>query len=191
MKKNEELLVKRAQRGNLQAFEELVYNYDARVMKIIYNMINNVEDARDIYQDVFIKVFKSIKNFKFQSEFYTWLFRIVINTCLDFRKHEAKHQYNSLEEYVANTDKYWKVVNENENYNPEQRLLNIELSKEIQNGIDQLSSKQRAVFILRHYHGYKLKEIATIMECSDGTVKNYLFRATQNLRKFLQLYQQS
>lgn len=189
MTKNEELLIKKAQRGNLQAFEELVHNYDARVMKVIYDMINVVEDARDIYQEVFIKVYKSIKKFRFQSEFSTWLFRIAVNACIDFRKQRAKYQYDSLDDYLADNDKYWKVVSETESHNPEQQLLNIELNNKIQNSIDQLSSKQRAVFILRHYHGYKLNEIASIMECADGTVKNYLYRATQNLRKSLRLYQ--
>lgn len=190
MDKNEELLIKRAQRGNLQAFEQLVHRYDAKVMRITYNMVNNVEDARDIYQEVFIKVFQSIEKFRFQSEFNTWLFRIAINTCLTFRKQKATKQHYSLDEFDADDNKNWRVIQDNDIGNPEQQLLNKEFSKQIENSLDQLSPKQRVVFVLKHYHGYKLREIATIMRCSEGTIKNYLFRATQKLKQTLHMYQQ-
>ena len=189
MDKDEELLIKRAQRGNLQAFEALVHRYDAKVMKVIYNMVHDFEDARDIYQEVFIKVFKSIDKFRFQSEFYSWLFRIVVNTCISFRKKRTKHQYDSLDEFPTGDDKSWKIVKNDNGHDPEQQLLNTELSEQIQRSIDQLSAKQKAVFILKHYHGYKLREIASIMECAEGTIKNYLFRATQKLQNSLQAYQ--
>lgn len=183
MDKNEELLIAKAQRGNLQAFEQLVKRHDTKVMRVIFNMVNDVEDARDIYQEVFIKVFQSISKFRFQSEFYSWLFRVVINTCISFRRKEKIYQYDSLGDY----DENWQMVN---TFDPEKQLLNKELSNQIKLGIDRLSPKQRAVFVLRHYHGHKLKEIAAILDYSEGTVKNYLFRAVQKLRESLQKYQQ-
>ncbi|UCE07867.1 MAG: sigma-70 family RNA polymerase sigma factor [bacterium] len=190
MEKEEELLIRKAQRGNLQAFENLVHRYDAKIMRLIFNMVNDIEDTRDLYQEVFIKVFKSIKRFRFQSEFYTWLFRITVNTCINYRKRKTYYQHESLEDYLDETDRNWRIVGAIENRNPEQTLINKELNDQIRQSIDRLSSKQRSVFILKHYHGYKLSEIANIMNCSEGTVKNYMFRAVQKMKKSLAPYHQ-
>jgi RNA polymerase sigma-70 factor (ECF subfamily) len=190
MEKEEELLIRKAQRGNLQAFENLVYRYDAKIMRLIFNMVNDIEDTRDLYQEVFIKVFKSIKKFRFQSEFYTWLFRITVNVCINYRKRKTSHQHESLDDYLDENDSNWRIVVAVDNRNPEQTLINKELNDQIQQSIDKLSSKQRSVFILKHYQGYKLSEIANIMNCSEGTVKNYMFRAVQKMKKSLEAYHQ-
>ncbi len=190
MEKEEELQIRKAQRGNLQAFEKLVHHYDAKVMQLIFNMVNNIEDTKDLYQEVFIKAFRSIKTFRFQSEFYTWLFRIAVNTCINFRKRKIFRQYESLDNCLDENDRNWKILVHGGNENPEQHLINKELNYQIQQSIDHLSAKQRSVFILKHYHGYKLKEIADIMNCSEGTVKNYMFRAVQKLKESLKEYQQ-
>jgi len=190
MNKEEELLIRKAQRGNLQAFEKLVHFYDAKIMQLIFNMVNDVEDTRDLYQEVFIKVFKSIKKFRFQSEFYTWLFRIAVNSCINYRKRRASHQHESLDAYLNEESSYWKIVSADENRNPEQILINNELNDQIQQSINKLSTRQKSVFILKHYHGYKLSEIANILNCSEGTVKNYMFRAIQKMKKSLAEYHQ-
>jgi len=190
MNKEEELLIRKAQRGNLQAFEKLVRSYDAKIMQLIFNMINDVEDTRDLYQEIFIKVFKSIKKFRFQSEFYTWLFRIAVNSCINYRKRKSSHQHESLDDYVDEENRYWKIIGTDENRNPEQVMINNELNDQIQQSIEKLSTKQKSVFILKHYHGYKLSEIANILNCSEGTVKNYMFRAVQKMKKSLAEYNQ-
>ena len=190
MDRNEELLIKRAQRGNLEAFEKLVHQYDARIMKIAYDMLNNVEDARDVYQDIFIKVYRAIGKFRFQSEFYTWLFRIAINTCINFRKKRKESKNISLDQIKDHEGTYWEMNWNAKEIDPEKQVLNQELNEKINKGIGKLSNQQRAVFVLRHYHGYKLKQIAEIMECSEGTVKNYLFRATRKMQVVLAGYQQ-
>ena len=190
MQKEEEQLIRKAQRGNLQAFENLVHRYDAKIMRLIFNMVNDREDTRDIYQEVFLKAFKSIKNFRFQSEFYTWLFRIAVNTCINFRKRNRPDQLESLDDYLHNNEDHWKIISMVENRNPENQLINKELNDQIQQSIDKLSAKQRSVFILKHYHGYKLSEIAAILNCSEGTIKNYMFRAVQKMRKSLKAYHQ-
>jgi len=188
MQKEEELLIRKAQRGNLQAFENLVHRYDAKIMRLIFNMVNDIEDTKDLYQEVFIKVFKSIKQFRFQSEFYTWLYRIAINACINFRKRKTSHQHESLDDYLDENNSNWNIVTVMENVNPEKHLINKELNDQIQQSIDKLSSQQRSVFVLKHYHGYKLSEIANILNCSEGTVKNYMFRAVQKLKKSLEAY---
>jgi len=186
MENNEKLLIRKAQRGNLAAFEELVKNYDDKVMSIILNLLNNVEDARDVYQEVFMKVFMTINKFRFQSKFYTWLFRIAVNTSLNFRKKRTSQQGKKEKEYFDENDLNYRDYNNSTD--PEKQLVNLELGNNIQQSIDRLSPKQKTVFVLRHYHGYKLKEIADIMNCSEGTIKNYIFRSCQKLKKELKEY---
>ncbi len=190
MEKEEELQIRKAQRGNLTAFEQLVQLYDAKIMQLIFNMINDAEDTKDLYQEVFIKAFQSIKTFRFESEFYTWLFRIAVNACINFRKRKASHQLEPIENYLDENNATWKIYITAKDGNPEQQLIHKELNRQIQQSIDQLSTKQRSVFVLKHYYGYRLREIAEMMHCSEGTVKNYMFRAVQKLRKSLREYQQ-
>jgi len=188
MEKDEELLIRKAQRGNLLAFEQLVHRYDAKIMRLIFNMVNDVEDARDLYQEVFIKLFKSLHRFRFESEFYTYLCRIAINACINHRKRRTIQQHESLSSYVATDDENWQRIAVTESKNPEQQLIDKELNEQIHRSLENLSSKQRTVFVLKHYHGYKLREIAEILDCSEGTVKSYLFRAVQKLKKSLASY---
>jgi len=188
MEQEEELLIRKAQRGNLPAFEKLVHDYDAKIMQLIFNMVNDTEDTKDLYQEVFIKAFQSIKTFRFRSEFYTWLVRIAINTCINFRKRNSYRRHESIDNDWDEDEKSWKISLTAGDGNPEQLLIRNELNKQIQQSINQLSTRQRSVFVLKHYHGYKLKEIADMMNCSEGTVKNYMFRAVQKLKKLLQDY---
>lgn len=190
MGNEEELLIRRAQRGNLKAFEDLVKRYDEKIMRMIFNMVNDVEDTRDIYQEVFLKAYQSIAKFRFASEFYTWLYRIAVNTCINFRKRKTIIQHDSLDNYLDANNDNWQIHKTSENRNPEELLINKELSEQIQKSIDGLSAKQKSVFVLKHYQGYKLSEIAVIMNCSEGTIKNYMFRAVQKLKSSLQEYQQ-
>ncbi|MBC8181647.1 sigma-70 family RNA polymerase sigma factor [candidate division KSB1 bacterium] len=185
MNQDEELLIRKAQRGNIAAFEELVKRYEDKVMSIIFNMLNDAEDARDVYQDVFMKVFLTIKKFRFQSKFYTWLFRIAVNTSINYRKKRTSQQKETLENYIEENKHDAEITIQNNSDNPEKHLLDMELGKHIQRSINLLSPKQKAVFVLRHYHGYKLAEIAEILNCAEGTVKNYLFRSLQKLKKEL------
>jgi len=187
MEQSEELLILKAQRGNQSAFESLVANYDARVLSLIYSMLNNMDDARDVYQEVFIKVFKSIGRFRFQSEFYTWLYRIVVNECINYRKKRSQKMHESIDD-VALMEGDLKFVHNETASNPEQNILERELQRQISHGLERLSPKQKTVFTLRHYQGYKLSEIAEIMNCSEGTIKNYLFRALQKMKDQLRDY---
>ncbi len=185
MNQNEELLIRKAQRGNIAAFEELVKQYEDKVMSIILNMLNDVEDAHDVYQDVFMKVFLTIKKFRFQSKFYTWLFRIAVNTAINFRKKRTSRQNKTHEINLEDNNHETEIVTQANSDNPEKHLLNRELSNNIKRSMERLSPKQKTVFVLRHYHGYKLAEISEIMDCAEGTVKNYLFRSLQKLKNEL------
>lgn len=188
MNVDEELLIRKAQQGSLQAFEKLVVNYDRQVMRLIYNMVDHPETTRDLYQEVFLKVFTAIGQFRFESQFSTWLFRIVTNTCINYRKQRRVRQWEPLEEDIDDNHEQWRIVRPSQDRNPEEQLLNRELQQALQRALNGLSANQRAVFILRHYHNHKLKEIAQIMKCSEGTVKNHLFRAMQKMKKSLASY---
>jgi RNA polymerase sigma-70 factor (ECF subfamily) len=190
MTQEENNLIIAAQKGDRTAFEKLIYRYDKNVLGIAYSFISNNEDAKDIYQEVFLRVFKGIKKFEFRSEFSTWLYRITANVCLTYQSQKKKYAYTSLnddaEEEEGNPRSLANTLTDGET--PDSGVVNSEISEQINRGIDKLSPQQRLVFTLKHYKGYKIKEIATIMNCSDGTIKNYLFMATQRMREHLKVY---
>ncbi len=181
-------IIKEAQRGNILAFESLVEKYDRQVYQLAYSFVQNTQDAQDVYQEVFVRVFKNLNRFEFKSEFSTWLYRVVVNYCINFNKKKGRIKYFSIDGEADNSEENWKMTVKGDEMNPEDTILNKELSGEINSALEQLSAQQKSVFILRHYHGHKLKEIAKIMNCSEGTIKNYLFRATQKMQQLLQTY---
>ncbi len=186
MTQEENKLVIAAQNGERSAFEKLVYRYDKNVLGIAYSFINNNEDAKDIYQEVFLRVFKGIKKFEFRSEFSTWLYRITTNVCLTYRSQKKKYAYTSLDEETEEDSNPRSLANTlTDNQTPDNNAMNSEISTRIENGLDKLSPQQRLVFTMKHYKGYKIKEISTMMNCSEGTIKNYLFIATQRMRDHL------
>jgi RNA polymerase sigma-70 factor (ECF subfamily) len=183
----EESIIREAQRGNMMAFEALVKQYDRSVFQIAHGMVSNTHDVEDIYQEVFVRVFRNLNSFNFKSEFSTWLYRVTVNTCINFQRRKKRTDAKRASD-PHDDDTQWGEKLEADERNPEESLLNIELSQEIEWAIEQLSGKQKAVFLLKHYHGNRIREIAETMHCSEGTVKNYLFRATQKLQRLLMHY---
>ncbi len=178
-------LIIKAQNGDSAAFEDLVYRYDRRVLGIAFRFVNDREDAKDIYQEVFIRVFKSINKFQFKSEFSTWLYRITTNVCLTYKAKKKKTQHFSIDEENEDGNSFDIISEENEKL-PEQITTSNELKKIINSEIDKLSSKKKMIFILKYYEGYKIKEIADMLKCKEGTVKKSLFDATLKLKSQLE-----
>lgn len=180
-------LIKQAQRGNYKAFEELVTKYDKQVLNIAYSFRNNEDDAKDVYQEVFIRVFNGLKNFQFRSEFSTWLFRITTNVCLTYKTKKDKTTIDSLDKSVSQDDENSTSLGELIQTNDETNRLaeNSDMSRYINKGLDRLPPKQKLVFTLKHFQGYKIREIAQMMNCNDGTIKRYLFNATGKMREYL------
>jgi RNA polymerase sigma-70 factor (ECF subfamily) len=179
-------LITQAKSGNDSAFEELIFRYDRSVLAIALKFVHNTDDAKDIYQEVFIRVYRGLKNFEMKSEFSTWLYRIATNVCLSNKSRSKKHLYVSIDERYENED--GESVNfepADDEMDPGELLVNLDLGDIIQDAVDTLSSKQRMTFILKHYEGYKIREIADMLNCKEGTVKKYLFDAIRNLRKKL------
>jgi RNA polymerase sigma-70 factor (ECF subfamily) len=179
-------LIIEAKNGNDSAFEELIYRFDKSVLAIALKFVRNRDDAKDIYQEVFIRAYRGLKNFEMKSEFSTWLYRITTNVCLTYKSRSKKHFMLSIDEQIETEDdeinKYELVDNE---MIPDELMQNIDLGNIISDAVDSLSAKQKITFILKHYEGYKIREIAVMLNCKEGTVKKYLFDAIRNLRKKL------
>jgi len=178
-------LIIQANNGNDSAFEELIYRYDKSVLSIALNYVHDSDDAKDIYQEVFIRVHRSLKKFEMRSEFSTWLFRITTNVCLTYKSRSKKHLQLSIDEEYESDDDNRRNELVSDNKDPGELASNAELGSLIGDAVDTLSSKQRITFVLKHYEGYKIREIAEMLNCKEGTVKKYLFDAIRNLRKNL------
>ena len=180
-----ELIIK-AQKGDHISFEQLIYHYDRTVLSIAMRYAHDNDDAKDIYQEVFIRVFRGLKKFEFRSEFSTWLFRITTNVCITYKTRKKEQLMVSLQNEFEDEQTGYDSVNlVSEERSPEEMTAGNDLQSLIGDAVDSLSAKQRMTFVLKHYEGYKIREIAEMLNCKEGTVKKYLFDAVNNLRKKL------
>ena len=179
-------LIQRAKRGDAAAFEELVFRYDKQVLGIAARYVQSSEDAKDIYQEVFMRVYRSLPRFQFKSQFSTWLFRITTNVCLTHRSKRKRHIHTSLNQ--DSEDEHTGAVAEalTETRAADRQAERTDMSIHIEQALGRLSSKQRLVFTMKYYDGYKIREIADMLGLADGTVKRYLFSATRKIRLSLQ-----
>lgn len=186
MEISEKELITKAQNGDQFAFEQLIYNYDRAVLSIAMRYARDNDDAKDIYQEVFIRVFRGLKKFEFRSEFSTWLFRITTNVCITYKTRKKEQMMVSLQnDFEDEQTGYDSVDLVSEERSPEEVTLGNDLRSMIGDAVDSLSAKQRITFVLKHYEGYKIREIAEMLNCKEGTVKKYLFDAVNNLKKKL------
>jgi RNA polymerase sigma-70 factor, ECF subfamily len=181
-------LILKAQEGNNFAFEELVCRYDRLVLSLAMKYSKDRDDAMDIYQDVFIRVYKSLNNFRFQSEFSTWLFRITTNVCLTYKSKQKKREVLSLSFTDDEQNAPLMNLKAEETDHPDSAVIDNEISSNIGLAINALTPKQKLCFTLKHLEGYKLREIAVMMDCKEGTVKKYLFDAVRKIREHLKEY---
>jgi RNA polymerase sigma-70 factor (ECF subfamily) len=171
-------LIRRAQNGDQVAFAELVQQHDRAVFALLARFVRSADDAKDLYQEVLIKVYRGLPGFRFQSEFSTWLHRITVNTCLSHRDRRGAHGDQSA----------WASVSVQDDdppspeATPEESAEASDTARRIQQAMQRLSPQQRMVFTLRHYEGRSMKEIAATLRCAEGTAKRYLFDATRRMR---------
>jgi len=176
-------LVKHFQNGEIEAFDEIVERYRSYVYRIAYGFTHNCEDAYDISQDIFIKVFKSLSTLKKASIFNIWLRKMTVNTCIDYIRQKSKEQILcDLSELTLNT------VACSDSELPDHRLDILELREMILKAVERLPKRRKKVFILRHYENLSLEEIAQTLDCSVGTVKAHLFIARHDLKNILSPY---
>ncbi len=179
-------LVLQAQDGDADAFEKLVEKYDRRVLSLAFSFTRNSDDAKDIYQETLIRAFNSLKKFQMKSEFSTWLYRIASNVCLSFKYNQKRsmdlfQQNSQTIEGEIDPDPGTGISN-----SVEGEFMRAELAKQIEQALGMLSPMQRLVFTMKHYEGYLLREIASLTNCTEGTVKKHLYVAVRRLQEELE-----
>jgi RNA polymerase sigma-70 factor, ECF subfamily len=179
------LLIREAQQGNTAAFEELVRQYDRAVLRLAVHLTGSQEDGQDIYQEAFLRAYINLSRFRFECSFYTWIYRIVTNLCLDHLRKKNSHGRH-VTTTVSRDGEEEEVLNHMPDHSsdasPQRSLVGRELRRRILHALGRLSPRERMVFELKHYHGLKLRTVADILNTTEGTIKNTLFRATHKLR---------
>ena len=181
---DEHELIRRAQHGDARAFESLVRLHDQGVLRLAFHLLRSEEDARDVYQEAFLRVHRNLGSFRFDCSFHTWLYRIVTNLCLDLlRKRKVrKEDLAPVTDGESTADWLESMPETTVANNPERRVLSSELRRRIEALLEELSPRERTVFEMRHYQGLRLRQIGDILGTSEEAAKNCLFRATQKMR---------
>jgi len=178
-------LIRAAQKGDRSAFDALVRRYDRSVLRLALHMLGNEQDAQDVHQDAFIKAYRHLSNFRFECSFYTWLYRIVTNLCLDqLRRRKSRREDPStvMDAAGEEMDLMANVQDDRAMANPARELERKNMHAAIQSALDSLTPRERTVFELKHYQGLKLRTIGEMLSTTEETAKNTLFRATRKLR---------
>ena len=188
---NEDQIIQRVKNGDQNAFCELVEKYKDKALNIAFSFCRNHEDAKDVSQEAFIKAFKTIKDFRSESRFYTWFYRILINLCKDYLRRKMKNKAINANIKINNEAQKEESIFEiiaSGLPGPKEQLLNKELGEQLTEALDSLPEQQKRVFTLKNIHGLKISEIADIIKCAEGTIKAHLFKATLNLQEKLTVY---
>jgi RNA polymerase sigma-70 factor (ECF subfamily) len=181
---DEQSLIRAAQAGDGDAFEQLVRLYDRNVLRLAVNLLRSEDDAYDVYQEAFLRVFRNLGNFRFDCSFQTWLYRIVNNLCVDhLRRRRVRHtEPAQIETEDGSLNRLEAYPDQRAANDPERSLLSQEVREEVARVLGELTPRERLVFELRHYQGMRLKEIGAALGSSEEAAKNCLFRATRKLR---------
>lgn len=182
-------LVRRAQEGDLSAFDELIRRYQERVYATVYHMTSNHEDANDLTQETFVKAYKALSSFKGDSGFFTWVYRIAVNKTINFLK-QKKNRHNgfSLNDLDFNAEHDPDLVALVSDKNPRRDMGLAELQEKLNEAMQKLSDVHRLVVTLHDIQGLSHEEIGKIMDCNPGTVRSRLFYARQQLQGALSDY---
>jgi RNA polymerase sigma-70 factor (ECF subfamily) len=181
LRETEDELVRSAQAGNIAAFERLVRSFERQMLAVAAGFAHTPDDANDIYQDAMLAAYRALPNFKLESKFSTWLHKIIVNTALSNRRKlkrtwqkmaAVKTEYEHEEKYISNET-------------PEHSLIDSELNTKINQALKKLTDTERIAFVLCHQQGFKLREAAEVMSCTDNSVKVVLFRARKKLQEQL------
>ena len=194
-------LIAAAQQGSVGAFEQLINQMERKMLSLAAGLATTPDEAEDIYQEAMLSAFKAMPKFRLESQFSTWLYRIVVNTAISSRR-KLKNKLSRL--IVTDRSSYDDNIDHKdmEHYglpgsglaanglpnNPEAELMNEQLNRAIAQAVASLSDKERIAFVLCHQQDVKIFEAAQVMDCQEGTVKSYLFRAREKMREQLQAY---
>jgi RNA polymerase sigma-70 factor (ECF subfamily) len=184
---DERALIRAAQRGDSRAFEQLVRAYDHNVLRMAFNLLHSQEDARDVYQEVFLRVYRNLPTFRFDCAFSTWLYRIVANLCLDqIRKRKVRKETSpAVETASGEMDRLQLVPERRADVDPQRQLMSAEVIQRVNEVLKEITPRERIVFEMRHFQGMRLRAIGEALGITEEAAKNCLFRATQKMRAAL------
>ena len=188
MERSDRELVRDARHGDKEAFRELVERYQRKVLSVALGMVHNQEDALEITQETFIKAYENLNKFKGESSFYTWLYRIVVNRAIDFRRRERRHPTVALEDRAGTGNAgegYEDTLKEERLPDPDREAQAHEIGDRVSEAINELTPDHKAVILLREVEGLSYEEISRVMQCSKGTVMSRLHYARKKLQKKL------
>ncbi len=173
---DDEHLIRRFRNGDVSAFEELVRAYQDRIYNLCRYMLRDPRDGQDAAQDVFLKAYRGLEDFKPDASFYTWIYRIAVNTCLDYKRKSRREalKYKSLTEASRSVEPYSPQTHESQ-----------DAAEAIQQALAELRENSRAVLVLREIEGLSYEEIAEVLRTSVNAVKSRISRARQELRRIL------
>ena len=184
---DERLLIKQAKQGDMEAFHELVESSKLNVYRLAFDMLRNRHDAEDVSQDVFLQAYRSLGNFRGDAKWSTWLYRITVNTCLDRNKSAMRKALDYRDD--IGQDGFSEISRQpHDAVQPDRSAESTLIQGHVDRALGCLSTQERTVFVLRHYHDLSLKQIAETLSVAEGTVKSYLFRAVQRLQRELAFY---
>lgn len=175
--------IRRAQRGDGWAFEQLVSRYDRPILALARDMVGNVPDAQDVYQEALLAAFQGLPRFRMDSDFSTWLYRIAVNKALRFRS-RRQHRNRMQEQSASASEQHAGPA-------ADRQVLDAELRQQLDQALGDLSGQERTAFVLCHRQGLRIDRAAELMECSAGSVKSYLFRGRDKVRKALGAYMEA
>ena len=175
-------LIRRAQAQDTQAFCQLAEQYSRRIYLLAFHYCHNIQDAEDLSQEVWLKAYEAINTFRFDSSFYTWLRRITVNTFLNYRRANSFQRHGETTAVqLLSIDADGAEALDGPTIS-EETIYNKVLMVAVMNALAELTSRQRLIFLLRHYEGLSYEEIANAMNCSTGTAKKAVWRALSKLR---------
>lgn len=184
--RTDEILVSRCQKGDKKAFELLIEKYQRRIFHLIYRMTQDPDLVEPLAQEVFLKAYRSIQSFRGHSQFYTWLYRIAVNTCLSqVKKTSLEDTREDVELNLRNTAPEADSMHPED---PEQLFLRKEFLTRLMDSVRDLPEELRTAIVLREFTGLNYEEIAETMDIPLGTVRSRIFRARARLREVLEPY---
>jgi len=182
---NDTRLVERVCAGDIYAFQEIVERYKKKIYCIAYDIVGDHHEAEDVSQEVFIKMYRALVRFRKDAKMSSWLYQITVNSAIDSIRKKKARPHIHVEDIEQVSFRERSLESASPEANPERRAVSSLMQHHIDQALHKITPQERAVFVMRHYNEFKIKEIADVLEVSSGTVKSLLFRALKKLRKEL------
>ncbi len=179
-------LVERVKRGDKAAFDLLVLKYQSRIINLVSRFVRNHADAQDVTQDAFLKAYRALPNFRGESAFYTWMYRIAVNTAKNFLALQVSRRSSDMEQDASEMEQIDDTAALKDMDTPEHLLLTTEIQETVIKAIDALPEELRTAITLRELEGMSYEDIAEAMACPIGTVRSRIFRARESIDKLLE-----